>query len=132
MSGIKSALKSAMGEPAVLCLPRCGIRTNNWSKYMPPYSPDELTRYIEAAGESAHIEAKGPMEWDGGEAAAALTKDIIALANSRDGGVIVVGKLESQPGNFVLTGLSEPQATSFETTKVATWVNNHSSPPVNL
>jgi hypothetical protein len=96
------------------------------------HSSDELIRFIEAAGESANIDAKGPMEWDGGEASAGLTKDILALANCRDGGVIVVGKAESQPGKFVLTGLSESQAASFETTKVATWVNNHCAPPVNL
>ena len=96
------------------------------------HSSEELIRFIEAAGESANIDAKGPMEWDGGEASAGLTKDILALANCRDGGVIVVGKEEIQPGKFVLTGLSEPQAASFETTKVATWVNNHCSPPVNL
>jgi hypothetical protein len=96
------------------------------------HSSDELARFIEAAGESTNIDAKGPMEWDGGEASAGLTKDILALANSRDGGVIVIGKQEPQPGRFVLAGVSESQAASFETTKVATWVNNHCSPPVNL
>lgn len=96
------------------------------------YSSDELTRFIEAAGESANIDAKGPMTWDGGEASAGLTKDILALANSRDGGVIVVGKDEPEHGKFVLTGLLEPQAATFETTRVATWVNNHCSPPVSL
>jgi hypothetical protein len=97
-----------------------------------PFSSDELTRFIEAAGESAHIDAKGPMEWDGAEASAGLTKDILALANSRDGGVIVIGKDEPEDGKFVLTGLTEPQASSFDTTKVATWVNNHCQPPVSL
>src|SRR5437867_3600033 len=96
------------------------------------HSSDELIRFIEAAGEAVNIDAKGPMEWNGGEASAGLTKDILALANSRDGGVIVVGKEEPQPGKFVPTGLSEQQANSFETTKVATWVNNHCSPPINL
>jgi hypothetical protein len=96
------------------------------------YSSDELTRFIEAAGESAHIDAKGPMEWDGGEASATLTKDILALANSRDGGVIVIGKSEPEDGKFVLSGLTEPEASSFDTTKVATWVNNHCSPTVSL
>jgi Putative DNA-binding domain len=57
---------------------------------------------------------------------------ILALANSRDGGVIVIGKAEPEDGKFVLTGLTEPQTASFETTKVATWVNNHCSPPLNL
>lgn len=102
---------------------------------MPPigtHSSDELIRFIEAAGESTNIDAKGPMEWDGGEASAGLTKDILALANTRDGGVVVVGKEEPQSGKFVLAGVSEPLAISFDTTKVATWVNNHCSPPVNL
>jgi hypothetical protein len=98
----------------------------------PTHSSDDLIRFIEAAGEGVNIDAKGPMQWDGGEVSASLTKDILALANSRDGGVIVMGKEEPQPGKFVLTGMSEPQASSFETTKVATWVNNHCSPPVNV
>lgn len=97
-----------------------------------PFSSEALTRFIEAAGESANIDAKGPMEWDGGEASAGLTKDILALANCRDGGVIVIGKEEPEHGKFVLSGLTEPQASSFDTTKVATWVNNHCSPPVSL
>lgn len=97
-----------------------------------PFSLDELTRFIEAAGESANIDAKGPMEWDGGEASAGLTRHFLALANCRDGGVIVIGKDEPQDGKFVLTGLTEAQAASFDTTKVATWVNNHCSPPVSL
>src|SRR5262249_44206990 len=77
------------------------------------HSSEDLTRFIEAAGESANIDAKGPMEWDGGEASAGLTKDILALANSRDGGVIVVRKDEPEDGKFVLTGLTEPQASSW-------------------
>ncbi len=96
------------------------------------HGSDELIRFIEAAGENTNIDAKGPMEWDSGEAAAGLAKDILALANSRDGGVLVIGKQEAQPGTFVLAGLSETQAASFETTKVATWVNNRCSPPVSL
>lgn len=96
------------------------------------YTPDELIRFIEVAGESANIDAKGPMVWDGGEASAGLAKDIFAFANSRDGGVIVIGKDEPSPGTFAPTGLTSPQADSFETTKVATWVNNRVAPPVNL
>jgi Putative DNA-binding domain len=98
---------------------------------MTPYTPDELIRFIEATGESVNIDAKGPMEWDGGEASAGLTKDILSFANSRDGGVIVIGK-EELSGNFVLRGLTTAQADSFETTKVATWVNNHCEPPVHV
>ncbi len=96
------------------------------------YSLEELTRYIEAAGESANIDAKGPIAWDSNEVSAGLAKDILALANCRDGGVLVIGKLETSPGKFELSGLSDEQADSFETTKVATWVNNHCAPHVHL
>jgi hypothetical protein len=75
---------------------------------MTPYTPTELVRFIEAAAESSNIDAKGPMEWDNGEASAGLTKDILAFANSRDGGVIVIGK--DAPGTLVLTGLTTSQA----------------------
>ncbi len=59
-----------------------------------------------------------------------LTKDIISFANSPDGGVIVIGKEESASGEFIRVGVNETQADSFETTKLATWVNNHCDPPV--
>ncbi len=40
------------------------------------YSSDGLIRFIEAAGERANIDAKGPMEWDGGEASAVISSPI--------------------------------------------------------
>jgi hypothetical protein len=98
----------------------------------PINTAEELTRYVEAAGENRNIDAKGPMEWDGGEASAGLTKDILALANSRDGGVLVLGKSEPEKGKFEYNGLSPEQAASFDATKVATWVNNHSAPPIDV
>ncbi|HUT11961.1 MAG TPA: ATP-binding protein [Thermoguttaceae bacterium] len=98
----------------------------------PDCSPDELVEYINLCGESANIDAKVPMEWDGGEKSAELAKDIVAFANSRDGGVLVIGKEEVQSGKFETTGVSAQQAATFDTTKVATWINNRFSPPVNL
>lgn len=92
----------------------------------------EIARYIEASGESENIDVKGPMSWDNHVESANLAKDIVSFANSRDGGVIVIGKSEVSPGTFEMTGLTEEQAISFETTKVATWVNSRFSPPVRL
>ena len=93
---------------------------------------DELIRYITFSGESDNIDAKGPTEWDGGVESAKLAKDIAAFANSRDGGVLVIGKEEAGSGTFVLKGVSQQQADSFDTTKVATWINNRLSPPIRL
>jgi schlafen family protein len=96
------------------------------------HSTPEIIRYIETSGENDHIDAKGPMKWDGNSASASLAKDIVAFANSRDGGVIVIGKSEFKPGEFDMTGLTEEQANSFETTKVANWVNSRFSPSARL
>lgn len=96
-----------------------------------PMNPD-FDRYILETGESDKIDAKGPMEWDNGPNAASLSKDIAAFANSKDGGVIVIGKSECDDGRFTFDGVSDQQAASFETTKVATWVNNRFSPDVRL
>ena len=93
---------------------------------------EHLIRWIECSGESDNIDAKGPMTWDGGEQSASLAKDIVAFSNSTDGGVIVIGKKETSPGTFEFTGLTEDQASSFETTEVAKWVNNRFSPPIAL
>jgi hypothetical protein len=95
-------------------------------------STDELVQFITYTGESENIDAKCPMKWDGAEASAGLAKDVAAFANSRDGGVLVIGKEEVSPGNFVWHGLTEEQAASFDTTKVATWINNYFAPPLRL
>ena len=95
-------------------------------------SDNELVRYIAYSGESDNIDAKGPTCWDGGVESAKFAKDIAAFANSRDGGVIVVGKEEPSPGQFVLKGLTPQQADSFDSTKVAAWINNRFSPPIRL
>lgn len=92
----------------------------------------EFDRYILETGESDKIDSKGPMEWDNGPESAGLAKDFAAFANSKDGGVIVVGKSEGDDGSFVLDGVTDQQAATFETTKVATWVNNRFSPPIGL
>lgn len=96
------------------------------------YSPEEIERLIKATGENDNVDAKGPMTWDKQKASAGLTKDILAFANSRDGGAIVIGKSENGTGGFNFEGLTVDQASSFETTKVATWVNSKCAPPVRL
>jgi hypothetical protein len=103
------------------------------SNFLPQtYSEDELREIVQNTGEDDCIDTKGPLEWDGAHISAALAKDIAAFANSRDGGFIVIGKEETQPGNFNLVGLSDAAAATFDTTKVATWINNRFSPAIHL
>lgn len=96
------------------------------------YSQEELRRIILNPAEDSHIDSKGPMTWDNGVESARLAKDIAAFANSRDGGFVVLGKEEADSGKFKLTGLTEEQAKSFDTTKVANWVNSRFSPRIRV
>ena len=93
---------------------------------------EELIRWVRASGESDFVDAKGPMTWDGADASASLAKDLAAFANSRDGGVIVIGKSEASAGKFSYDGMAPEQAASFDTTKISQWVNSRFSPPVRL
>ena len=103
------------------------------STFLPQtYSTDELRKIVDDAGEDDYIDAKGPIEWDGAEVSASLAKDIAAFANSRDGGFIVIGKEEPRSGVFNLVGLSDAAAETFNTTNVATWINNRFSPSIRL
>lgn len=93
---------------------------------------EELARWVYTSGESDIVDAKGPLTWDGADSSASLAKDIAAFGNSRDGGVIVVGKSEAGDGSFSYDGLTPDQSASFDTTKVGQWVNSRFSPPVRL
>lgn len=95
-------------------------------------SAEELVRLIKLSGESEFVDAKGPIKWDGCDASASLAKDIAAFANSRDGGILVIGKTEREDGKFELVGVSPQQAASFDTTVVGQWINSRFSPPIHF
>lgn len=96
------------------------------------FSDDFLRRIVTDTGENGNVDAKGPMAFDGVAEKAGLAKDIAAFANSNSGGWLVIGKSQTESGEFALGNLSEEQAASFETTKVAQWVNNHFAPEIQL
>jgi hypothetical protein len=98
----------------------------------PVVPADQLLAFIETVAENNHIDAKAPLQWDGASKSAELAKDIAAFCNSRDGGVIVIGRREVSAGQFDYSGLSTAEAQSFDTTKVANWVNSRFSPPIPL
>lgn len=93
---------------------------------------EELARWVRTSGESDFVDAKGPTTWDGADASASLAKDIASFANSRDGGVIVIGKSEASDGSFSYDGMTPEQAASFDTTRVGQWVNSRFAPPIRL
>src|SRR5688572_761700 len=77
---------------------------------------EDFARWIDLSGENDFIDAKQHFAWDGSDASASLAKDIAAFANSRDGGVLVIGKAEMPDGSYALQGVTPEQAASFDTT----------------
>jgi hypothetical protein len=96
------------------------------------FSDDYLCRIIANTAEDDNVDAKGPMAFSDAVEKAGLAKDIAAFANSNNGGWLVIGKRQTEPGQFILEGLNDEQAASFETTVVAQWVNNHFAPEIRL
>lgn len=82
--------------------------------------------------ESKSLDYKGPMIWnaDDKKACCELTKDIMAMANT-DGGYIVIGVSEVESG-FRLDGLAPDQAGTFESSQLCRFVQNYADPPVNV
>jgi schlafen family protein len=82
--------------------------------------------------ESKSLDYKGPIGWSAQDkkACCELTKDIMAMANT-DGGYIVIGVSEEETG-FRLDGLAPEQAGTFESSQICRFVQNYADPPVNV
>ena len=81
--------------------------------------------------ESKELDYKAPCAWDEDDkkACCGLVKDILALANT-SGGWLVIGVNEGTNG-FDHAGLTEEQAKSFDTSRVNRFVQNYADPPIN-
>lgn len=60
------------------------------------------------------------------EAKGAVVKDVLAMANTQDGGRIVFGVRD---GDFEAVGLSEEEFESFDATRFADFLNRYADPP---
>lgn len=79
-------------------------------------------------GETANVEFKGPMFF-ADDNRHELAKDIIAMANTQDGGTIIIG-IEDNTNRVI--GLSAEQVKSFDVTKINDFVKKYSSPLIRL
>jgi hypothetical protein len=92
---------------------------------------DEEWGRLITQGETTHVDFKGPMAWDG-SARGSLSKDVVAMANIRDGGVIVIGVSEVAGKSLQVDGVTEEQAATFDPTKVVEYIASRFQPPVRL
>lgn len=83
-------------------------------------------------GETSAIEFKSPCGWQG-EARARLSKAIASMANSQDGGRLIIGVEElRESGGVRLAGVSAEQLATFDPTRVLQYVNERFEPAVRL
>lgn len=95
-------------------------------------SDSELDELLAFAGESDRIDLKGHMAWKGDQRAS-LAKDVVAFANTRNGGIIVLGREENKKlRTFNDIGLSDDAYSSFDTTDCLNWINQRFSPDVEM
>lgn len=72
------------------------------------------------------------MSWHDRESRALIARAVLALSNTRDGGVIVVGVSESTSDSFELVGLGDDESGSFTQDGVSSFVNEYADPPVSV
>lgn len=91
-----------------------------------------LCGLVQLGRETRDLDYKRPAAWDPTDKASScgLVKDILALANSR-GGSIVIGVEETATG-FLPTGLTPDQLKTWESTRVNNFVQNYASPAINV
>lgn len=94
-----------------------------------PEFDESLKELIYLGRETVDVEFKGALAWSIGSTNMVITKAMIAMANNRDGGVIVVGVRDD---DFEPIGLSETEVNSFDYDTVGRFVNSHAQPAIDF
>lgn len=88
----------------------------------------ELEEILEGGTETQSIEFKGACTWN----LDTFLKHILAMANVRDGGHIIIGVDEGEDGTYVRTGVSEEQRDSYKIDDIRDQVAPFADPHVNF
>jgi hypothetical protein len=95
---------------------------------------DEFEKVVREGRETLAIEFKAPMSWADDDTKAKVIKAALAMANKRDGGLVVfgMGSHPTERGRHVPTGMTPEQVDSFNPDHVVAKVNAHSDPSIDL
>lgn len=91
-------------------------------------SESEIETLIEYPNEERYLEFKRTVRWEG-DIQAKITKSIMALANLRDGGWIIIGKEEQTDRSFKSVGMLQSDYDSFDPDDVKAYVYGQTQPP---
>lgn len=117
----------------------CEFKTPNWLRAVPNGLPQEagidvnmgITELINKQLETANLDYKEGFEWakQNRDKQFEPIKDILAIANTRDGGTIVLGVKDD---TRELVGVSREVWASFDQSAVAEMVHRYSKPKANI
>jgi predicted HTH transcriptional regulator len=85
---------------------------------------------LDLPAEQTHIEFK--RSGDFASLQYRITKTAMAMANLRDGGMVIIGVAQDQQRQFVVEGIDATNEASFVQETVYDFVNRYASPPVEL
>lgn len=87
----------------------------------------DLDQLLKSKKETPNLDYKETLIWDRShrDEKLEITKDILAMANTQDGGRIVFGVRD---GDFEVVGLSNEAYDSFDTTPVNQFLHNYADP----
>ncbi|HYT05592.1 MAG TPA: ATP-binding protein [Gemmatimonadales bacterium] len=93
----------------------------------------ELEQLLREGRESLGVEFKRSMTWADDATKAKVVKAALAIANKRDGGLLVFGMTSPvNAGPHTLDGMTRPDYESFNQDDVMSKVNAHASPSIDL
>lgn len=91
-------------------------------------TPTEFNQLVEASGETPNLDFKGDCPWD----AQSMAKDFIAMANTRGGGIIVIGIGESLDGSFARIGVSKEHKATYNDDLMRDKLIKYIDPPISF
>ena len=91
----------------------------------------EILDLIRRKSETAHLDYKAGFEWkkDNKDLQLGLLRDMMAMANSQDGGTIILGV---EDGTYNLVGISRATMESLDQTNIGQMLYSYSEPKLNF
>lgn len=90
---------------------------------------DRVTGVLELPQESRAVELKRAAKWE--ELKKGIPKDILAMSNLRDGGIIVIG-VQEKDNKWNRTGMTEDQLSTYDPDNMIDHINKYASPPITV
>lgn len=89
---------------------------------------DRLETLLSLGRETPAFEVKESAPWS----VKFLAKDLLAMANNRDGGVIVIGVEEDEDGRFIRRGVKPEDRATYRADDIRSKFRKFADPPVQL